>query len=90
MASDEPTGGNIQHATPAEHNTSTIPSSTVVDADGTSVVDASGAVVVDANGATVADEDAMPTVAVDYRWPMAFVSEGLASWSIHSTLLDVR
>ena len=37
----------------------------------------------------VADKDAMPIAAVDYRRPMPFVSEGLASWSGHSALLGM-
>ena len=51
MASDEPTGGNIQHMTLVEHNTGTVPGATVVDADGTAV----------------ADEDVRPIAAIDYR-----------------------
>ena len=50
MASDKPTGGNIQHTVLAKHNTSVVPGATVVDAD----------------GATVADEDAVPIATVDY------------------------
>ena len=67
MAFDEPTGGNIQHTAPVEHNTSTVPGALVVDADGTAVADAGGATVVDADGAVVTDEDAMPIATVDYR-----------------------
>ena len=67
MASDEPTGSNIQHTVPAEHNTSDVPGTMVVNADGIAVADAGGIAVVNANDATVADEDAMPIVAVDYR-----------------------
>ena len=59
MASDEPTGGNIQHTVPAEHNTSTVP--------GTIVVDAVGVAVVDADGTTVANKGAMPIATIDYR-----------------------
>ena len=51
MASDEPTGGNIQHAAPAEHNTSAVPGATVVDTD----------------GAMVANEHAMLIAAIDDR-----------------------
>ena len=69
MASDEPTGGNIQHAAPAEHNTSAVPSATVVNTDGT----------------MVADEHAVLIAAIDDRRPVSFVSRGLASWSGHST-----
>ena len=67
MAFDEPTGGNIQHTTPAEHNTGAIPSTVIVNADGTAVVDAGGTMVVDGDGATVADEDVMPIAAIDYK-----------------------
>jgi len=67
MASDEPTSGNIQHIAPVEHNTSTTPGATVVDANGAIVTDAGGTVVVDADGTTVADVDAMPIAAIDYR-----------------------
>ena len=79
MAYDEPTGGNIQHTMPAEHNTGTVPGAVVVDADGAAVADASGAAVVDADGATVVDEDAMPIAAVDDRRLMSFVFGGLVS-----------
>ena len=65
MASDEATGGNIQHTAPIEHNTSVVPSATVVDADGAVVADASGAAVVNADGTAVADEDAMPIATID-------------------------
>jgi hypothetical protein len=67
MASNEPTGGNIQHMAPAEHNTSVVPGITVFDAYGTAAIDAGGATVVDANGAMVTDEDTMPIAAIDYR-----------------------
>ena len=67
MAFYEPTGGNIQHTVPAEHNTGVVPSAAVVDANGATVDDASGAVVVDVDGITVADKDAMPIAVVDYR-----------------------
>ena len=67
MASDEPTDRNIYHTVPLEHNTSIVPSTVVVDADGAAVADAGGAVVVDADGTMVADEDAMPVTVVDYR-----------------------
>ena len=90
MASDKPIGGNIQHTVPVEHNTSTIPSTVVVDADGATVADAGGIVVVDANGTTVADEDVMPIAVIDYRRPMTFVSRGLALWSNHSTPLGLH
>ena len=90
MASNEPTGGNIQHTAPVEHNTSTVPGALVVDADGAAVADASGSTVVDADGAAIADGDAMPIAAVDYRRPMLFVSGGLASWSSHSAPLGVH
>ena len=81
MTSDEPTGGNIQHMTPVEHNTITVPSTVVIDADGAvvanvggvAVVDANGAAVDDAHGTMVVDEDAMPIAAMDYRRPMMFV-----------------
>ena len=55
MASDEPTGGNIQHTAPAEHNTGAVPGAVVVIADGAAVVDAGGTMVIDADGAAVAD-----------------------------------
>ena len=74
MAFGEPTGGNIQHMTPVEHNTNAIPGATVVDAD----------------GVVVADKDVMPIAIVDYRQPMLFVSRGLASWFGHSAPLDVH
>jgi hypothetical protein len=90
MASNESTGSNIQHTALAEHNTSTVPSATVVDTDGAVVVDAGGAVVVDADGVAVANEDAMPIAIVDYRQPMSFVSRGLGSWSGHSAPLGVH
>ena len=57
MASNKPTGGNIQHTVLAKHNTSVVPGATVVDADGAMVADAGGAVVVDVDGTAVADED---------------------------------
>ena len=60
MASDKPTGSNIQHTSPAEHNTSAVPGTVVVNADGVAVADAGGVAVVDGDGAAVADEDAMP------------------------------
>ena len=85
MASTEHTGDNIQHTVPAEHDTRVIPSTVVVDADGTMVVDPDGAMVADAGGAMiidadgvtvddahgimVANDDAMPIVVVDYRRP---------------------
>ena len=75
---------------PVEHNTSIVPSTMVVDANGAAVVDAGGATVVDADGAAVVDEDAMGIAAVDYRRPMPFVSRGLASWSVHSAPLGVH
>ena len=75
---------------PVEHNTSIVPSTMVVDANGAMIVDADGAAVVDADGAVVADEDAMPIAAVDYRPPVSFVSGDLASWSSHSAALDVH
>ena len=90
MASDEPTGGNIQHMALAEDNTGAIPGAIVVDANGTAVVDTGGVVVVDGDGVAVADEDAMPIAAIDYRRPMSFASRGLASWSGHSIPLDVH
>ena len=67
MASDNPTGGNIQHTAPVEHNTSVVPGATVVDADGAVVVDADGATVFNADGTMVANEDAMPIPTIDYR-----------------------
>ena len=74
MASDEPTGGNIQHAAPAEHNTSAVP----------------GAAIVDTDGAVVANEHAMLITAIDDRRPVSFVSRGLASWSDHSAPLGMH
>jgi len=67
MASNDPIGGNIQHTAPAEHNTSAVPHTTVVDAYGVAVVDACGAVVIDVDGTTVVDVDAMPITVIDYR-----------------------
>ena len=67
MASDEPTGGNIQHTALAKHNTGTVPSAMVVDADGAVVANAGSAMVIDADGIAVADEDAMTIAIVDYR-----------------------
>ena len=90
MASDKPTGGNIQHSTLVEHNTSAVPGAMVVDVDGAAVADAGGAVVVDVDGTMVADEDTMPITTVDYRRPMPFVSRGLALWSSHFALLGVH
>ena len=90
MASDEPTDRNIYHTVPLEHNTSIVPSTVVVDADGAAVADAGGATVVDADGVVVADKDVMPIAIVDYRQPMLFVSRGLASWFGHSAPLDVH
>ena len=46
--------------------------------------------VVDVDGTVVVDEDATPITTIDYRQPVPFVSRGLASWSSHSTLLDVH
>ena len=67
MGSDEPTGDNIQHTALVEHNTSVVPSATVVDADGATVADAGDIAVVDVDGAVVADEDDMHIAAIDYR-----------------------
>ena len=55
MASDEPTGGNIQHTALAKHNTGTVPSAMVVDADGAVVANAGSAMVIDADGTPVVD-----------------------------------
>ena len=90
MAYDEPTDGNIQHTTLAEHNTGAVPGTAVVDADGIVVADAGGAVVVDVDGIVVADEDVMPIAAIDYWRPVPFVSGGLASLSGHSAPLGMH
>ena len=67
MASDEPTYGNIQHTAQAEHNTSAVPGTTVINFDGAMVADAGGTVVVDADGTAIADKDAMPIATINYR-----------------------